>query len=606
MKNNSFYAKFIAVNIIISIFISFRYFYFLPELPSTWMGWIFLGSATYSQMGLLGGAVAICGLPFLLLKNPWRNIFLSLAATIAIGTLYVDTVVFSQYRFHINSVVIDLLLAGQVIEFPLSLWVFVGCIIAVVCFAQYVLLCFLQKDGIFQRLKIARWVLGGAGIAILLTNGIHVWAAAHAYQPVTQVKRYLPLFYPATSNSTMRKYGWLDEHAVEQQKILTAQKQNSDLNYPIKPLVSKNPEKSLNIVLLVIDSWRAHTFNAENTPNLWNFAQSGMLLQQHYSTGNATRIGIFGMFYGLPGSYWHSVLDNRVSPVLMDRMQELDYQFGIFASAQLENPEFDRTVFSKIKNLRTHSSGASVVERDREITDQWVDWFKHRNKKQPSFSFIFYDAPHGYDFPKDYAHRYEPLLEQPDYLSRNPSTDRLPWINSYKTSVHFVDSLAKNVLEELKSSGEIENTIVIITGDHAEELNENGLNYWGHNSNFSDAQVKVPFAIVGPNITASQAWGDKMTSHADVAPTLMKNFLGVENDVKDYSVGEDLLGQPVDREWLLSSGYSQYAIITKDDIVEIGALGQHQYVDKQYQPLKKSPDLGPVRQALEQMRRFTR
>ena len=96
-----------------------------------------------------------------------------------------------------------------------------------------------------------------------------------------------------------------------------------------------------------------------------------------------------------------------------------------------------------------------------------------------------------------------------------------------------------------------------------------------------------------------------MTSHADLAPTMMKNFLGVNNDIKDYSIGEDLLGAPIQRDWLLSSGYSQYAIIGKDDIIEIGALGQHQYVDKHYQPLKTAPNLAHVKQALEQMRRFT-
>ncbi|MDR3005309.1 MAG: DUF3413 domain-containing protein [Acidovorax sp.] len=599
------YGKFVSVNVIAAALISLRYFYFLPELPDTLIGWVFLVTATYSQMALLGVITAMVLLPFLWLKNPWRSVAISAIATLVIGILVVDTIVFSQYRFHINSVVLELLMAGQVVDFPVSMWLMLVAAVVLLWAAEYMLLGLLERKEALQRLQSTRWMAAAALAALLATNGIHVWAAAHAYQPVTQLKRYLPLFYPATSNSTMRKYGWVDEQALEQQKLLTAHKQSSDLRYPIHPLQTASVDKPVNIVILTIDSWRAHTFNAENTPNLWSFAQSGMVLNQHMSTGNATRVGIFGMFYGLPGSYWHSVLDNRASPVLVDRLQELNYQLGIFASAQLNNPEFDQTVFSKVKPLRTSSQGATAADRDINITEEWVQWFQQRDKTRPSFSFLFYDAPHGYVFPPKYSHRYEPMLDNPDYLQRGPKTDPTPWVNMYKTSVHFVDSLAKQVIDQLKSSGEMDHTIVIITGDHAEEINDNGLNYWGHNSNFSDAQVHVPFVMVGAGIQPQNAWGQSFTSHADIAPTLMQQYLQVKNDPSDYAMGVNLLGTPVDRKWLLISGYSQYAVVTANDILEIGSLGQHQLVDKHYKPLKGSPNFAYVQQAMEQMRRFS-
>ena len=95
----------------------------------------------------------------------------------------------------------------------------------------------------------------------------------------------------------------------------------------------------------MIDSWRYDTFNADNTPNLWLFAQNGVVYDHHMSTGNSTRTGIFGLFYGMPGTYWQNMLSNGRSPIFMDRLQELDYQIGAFASASLMDPEFNRTVF---------------------------------------------------------------------------------------------------------------------------------------------------------------------------------------------------------------------------------------------------------------------
>lgn len=113
-------------------------------------------------------------------------------------------------------------------------------------------------------------------------------------------------------------------------------------------------------------------------------------------------------------------------------------------------------------------------------------------------SLSCFDAPHGYDFPPNFEPKYEPMLKEVNYLKLNNDTDPAPFFNRYKTSVRYVDSMAAKVLDKLKESGDLDNTLVIITGDHGQEMNDNKLNFWGHNSNFTDAQVNVPFAIFGP------------------------------------------------------------------------------------------------------------
>ena len=40
----------------------------------------------------------------------------------------------------------------------------------------------------------------------------------------------------------------------------------------------------------------------------------------HLSTGNGTRFGVFGMLYGLHGSYWWPVLEARRAPVLLETL----------------------------------------------------------------------------------------------------------------------------------------------------------------------------------------------------------------------------------------------------------------------------------------------
>jgi len=430
-------------------------------------------------------------------------------------------------------------------------------------------------------------------ISLLATHGIHIWAAAQAYQPVTMVKRYLPLFYPATSNRTMAKYGFANQEAIDRQKGMKISS-TSDLHYPLNPLKSNDPERPVNIMLIVIDSWRIDTFNADNTPNMWRYlqesGQNGLNFHNHLSSGNATRTGIFGLFYGIPGTYWHSVLANGQSPVLMDRLQGLNYDIGVFSAASLDKPEFNQTVFAGIENLRMGSEGDTPSARDDDLTEDWLRWDQQRDQSRPAFSFMFYDAPHGYDFPADYSHRYEPMVDAMNYMELDHDYDPIPLMNRYKTSVHYVDSLVNKVLARLEESGALDNTVVILTGDHGQELNDNKLNFWGHNSNYTNAQIQVPFAMLLPKKSANgaevapSAWGKNFTSHHDLVPTLARNYLGVDNDLIDYSVGVDLLSEPLKREWLISSKYSGYGMVTHDYIVEVGATGSYQLLDKTNRP----------------------
>lgn len=604
-KKLSIYSGFLIVNILLSIGIATRYFFFMPELPSGALGLAFIVTSLIGQMALLGALIGLIGWVATLFPQRIFFLLLSFLASLTLSILVIDTFVFSQYRFHINEVVLKLVLSGDVVDFSFLTWLTAALFFVLMMSIEFLILLYLKKR-ISQQKPIRKKALVTVFIVSFFTfNFIHIWAAANAYQPVQIVKNYLPLFQPATANGFMRKHGWINEEALAQQKALSL-KVSSDLNYPRETLSMVSVDKPVNILFLIVDSWRFDTFNADNTPNLWSYSQGGVTFSNHMSTGNATRTGIFGLFYGMPATYWQSFLSNQKSPVFMDRLQELQYQLGIFASASLTDPEFNRTVFSKISDLRLRSEGASPAERDQNLTEDWLRWYQARDKSKPTFSFLFYDAPHGYDFPNDYDKQYTPMLSTVNYLALNNDTDPTPFMNRYKTSVRYVDDLAKKVLDELRDSGETENTIVVITGDHAQELNDNKLNYWGHNSNFTAAQIHVPFVIIGPGFSSADSRNiQALTSHEDIVPTLMKNYLGVNSPIDSYSEGLDLLHGKIKRDWVLSSSYSGYAMITKDSILEVGAGGQYNVYDLSNRVQKDvEPNYTYLKDALESISRF--
>jgi len=227
----------------------------------------------------------------------------------------------------------------------------------------------------------------------------------------------------------------------------------------------------------------------------------------------------------------------------METLAEQNYQFGIFASSNLTHPAFHQTVFADISNLRikTNSENPAPFARDAKITEEWLNYLNQnysQPNEQPFFGFLFYDSVHGYSLPDPENGPFQPAWTEPNYLSLNNETDPTSFLNLYKNSLHYVDSLIEKVLADLKKRQLLKNTIVIFTGDHGQEFNDNKQNYWGHGSNFSKAQTHVPLVIYWPN-KEPQIYTHK-SLHYDIAPSLLSENQGCKNKAKDYSIGQNL------------------------------------------------------------------
>ena len=598
---------FILINTFISSIIAIRYF-LIPGVTFSWQ------SGFFSFFAVLGHFFSLYLLIFLILvsliwlKKCYFNTIAALLVSLAQIVLFCDTIVFQQYRFHINQSVLSLVFSGQVVDFSTITYIVMLALATLVFCIELLILCFLDKKMTKSKdhrkktrmIVIATIMLLGAA---LISHVIHMVAFYYAYSPIMVVKEYLPLYRPFTSKKIM---GFFDK-AGERKVINQYTKSSANIYYPKNSLVidPENKEK-MNIMFIVLDSWRYDTFNEDNSPNTYRFVKqnNGVIFDNHYSTGNATRTGIFGLFYGIPGTYWDAFLRNSIPSLFITTLQQQNYNIGIFTSAKVSSPEFDRTAFVTIKNLRISSPNGTPSYRDKQMTNDWLAWYQNRDTSKPTFSFLFYDAPHGYDFPNDFEVKYKPVGDI-NYITLNNNTNPLPILNRYKQSVFYDDYLMQNIYDELKKSGTLNNTLIIITGDHSQEINDNGLGFWGHNGNYTDAQTKVPFIIIGAkDLKILQENSQRLTSHEDVVPSLMKHYLHVQNDISDYSTGYDLFSPITDRNWLLMSNYSSYAVRTLDNIYFVNRMGISHYMDSRNHEVDQTPNYQYIQDAMNKMRYF--
>ncbi|MCD6186452.1 MAG: sulfatase-like hydrolase/transferase [Deltaproteobacteria bacterium] len=484
---------------------------------------------------------------------------------ITVMVLLGDYNIYNIYNFHFNGFVWNLITAPGGIESMGGSTSTYMVIIAIIC-------------GIFSILGVSLWTIGilcrrrpvnhktkslrlflcllilfiTLGFDERITYGI---SQMQAYTPVLTASSAFPFYMPMTFSHLAKKLGY----KVHREKNLRLS-ENSKLLYPLKPLILKKQKKLPNIVMLVSESWRWDMLNPEISPATWAFAQKAHQFRHNYSSGNGTRMGIFGLFYGLYGPYWFPFLNARQSPVLMDTVQKLGYQISMYTSASFSYPEFGQTVLAKVPDKSIHAYGTIGAgwERDRKNVGDLLTFIKTRNKKQPFFTFMFFESPHArYYFPPESIIR-KNYLKDFNYATASLDKDIGLIKNRYINSCHYLDSQFKRIFDFLSREKLLDNTIVILTGDHGEEFMEKGR--WGHNSEFHEEQTRTPMVVWAPGTGSSIS--DRITSHLDVAPTLL-SLLGVTNPASDYSLGHNLLSN-YQRQFTIIGDWSRVAYVGQD------------------------------------------
>lgn len=393
---------------------------------------------------------------------------------------------------------------------------------------------------------------------ILIEKGVYAYADVVNNTAITQHAKLFPLYQPFTVKRFVSNVFHIQVNREEDFKLSVA---STNLRYPKNVLqFDSNRDKKFNVLIIVVDGLRFDMLNEEVMPNVLDFSQKNMSFSNHYSGGNGTRFGIFSLFYGIDGTYWHNFLARRVSPILIDTLIEKGYAFSILSSTRLTFPEFRKTVFVRVPESIQDSFGkTTAAERDAIITERVIQFMSRREKERPFFAFVFYDASHQpYLYPETFE-RFRPAGDPEINYFKDISKEGISILkNRYQNALYYNDHLIGKIIDALAKTDLLENTIVVITGDHGEEFYENG--YFGHTSSFDDYQIKVPFVLHYPNV--EPALVERLTSHADLVPTLMET-LGCISPTKDYSHGLSLLGNQR-HSYVTAANWDTSAIIDDD------------------------------------------
>ncbi|MHC4261001.1 MAG: sulfatase [Planctomycetota bacterium] len=94
----------------------------------------------------------------------------------------------------------------------------------------------------------------------------------------------------------------------------------------------------------------------------------------------------------------------------------------------------------------------------------------------------------------------------------------------YREEIVYADRFVERLLDSLDASGRYDDTLIIFTSDHGEQLFEHG--HFGHARHLYDAEIHVPLVIKPPKrmadaLDALRARSSEVVSHVDVVPTVL-------------------------------------------------------------------------------------
>lgn len=547
---------FTALNFLISLFICAFFILFtgghIAEIA-------FSAAALISNTAMLYAAIAIIAL-ILWFNKYSRFVYFALIGIFQLA-LVTDICVFKIFKFHFNAMVWNIIVTPGGLESLDQGWDTKALFIFVflICFAMQYLFYSVSKKHYSavtaKRVKIIALIVLFSVFADKITFAV---SNLYDYTLVTRNSRIFPLYQPLTVRKFMSKHFGFK---LDNEMKVGIQKKNSGLDYPKQPLEIEIPKNKKNIILIAVDSLRSDMLTEEIMPNAYKLGQKGSIFQNHYSGGNCTRFGIFSIIYGIYGNYWFPMLGELRGPLLIDVMLEQGYDIRLFAASKLSFPEFNKTCFVKVDKTAIYDEpkGINAAAKDKDITEKLESYILSRDKNKPYFGFIFYDASHGsYDYEPEFE-KFKPAEMINILLLNKGNIGKL--FNKYKNSVHYDDYLIGKVIDAVKKTGDMENTVIVIAGDHGEAFMEN--DHYGHNQSYEKEEVKVPMVIYLPNKKGNIS--TRITSHLDLVPTLME-ILGVKNNPSDYSSGVSLFSDEK-RDFVPAASWSSAAIMRSDGYV---------------------------------------
>jgi arylsulfatase A-like enzyme/Tfp pilus assembly protein PilF len=214
-----------------------------------------------------------------------------------------------------------------------------------------------------------------------------------------------------------------------------------------------------------------------------------------------------------------------VSAFVLDRRFGLSSGFDVYD----DHTGMDVRLLENIEAERNADAVASAFSA----------WLRDQPSERPFFAWLHFYDPHApYAAPEPYRGRY-------------PN-------DPYAGEVAYTDAMVGRVLTDLESRGLLEETLVVVVGDHGEGLGDHGEQ--SHSVLIYQSTLRVPLLLFAPSLIEAGRTVDSPIPTIDVAPTILDYLglatsLGQGESLRPRIEGEAATERPIYSESLYASAH---------------------------------------------------
>jgi arylsulfatase A-like enzyme len=297
------------------------------------------------------------------------------------------------------------------------------------------------------------------------------------------------------------------------------------------------PEGS-NLLIITIDTLRAdrlgcYGYSRDTSPTIDRLAEEGTMFTNVYGQRGLTWPSLTSIMTALYPKT-HGVLNNQ-QPLdgkyitLAEILKNLGYRTGAFLANFYYAPNrgFD------IKK------GGEIGELDKTVTRDAVEWLDGIDPENDKFfMWVHYKNPHDpYEPPQPFRSYFDSTYTGPFNGSRpvldsiyvnkiNLSERDIFHLNAlYDAEIRSTDSYIARLLDRLEQKGLANNTLIVFSSDHGEELYERN-HYFFHSCSMYDNVLRLPLIMKFPKVIAAGKVIKNQIESIDITPTILQ-FLKV-------------------------------------------------------------------------------
>lgn len=277
-----------------------------------------------------------------------------------------------------------------------------------------------------------------------------------------------------------------------------------------------------NVIVFVLESTPANLIQVYDstykvTPYLNEWKKHAVIYNNMYAHLPNTVNSIFSITSGMyPMISYKAIINEHphiAIPTLSQLLKDKGWNTSLFYSSDLTYSNIGEYVshhgFQTVEDFKTIRCGFDQFQSnyaqldgldDRCIVSRYLDW-KDSMQGQKTFSMLWANQTHYPYFSHD----------------KNKYTDNAE-LNPYLNALRNVDEAFNQLMQGLKKRNSLNNTLVIVVGDHGESFGTH--NQYSHASKIYEENLHVPCLIINPALF-NGATNNRIGGLIDIAPTVM-------------------------------------------------------------------------------------